>query len=587
AAPRNATTVLAAPTGATAASVNACWRGIAAVRGVALGVAVHWRTEDPEIAAIGQGLEAERAALAGALSAVRERIERKAAGAKAHRGIFEAHRALLEDPELTDRAEDALRQGASAGSAWRAAIEAATATLRASGETRIAERAADLRDLRTQVLRALAGLPAEVAVELPLQAVLIAEELLPSQWLELDHDRLAGVAMAAGGATSHVAILAAARGIPLLVALGPAVLTIAPGSEVILDAETGELIAHPDPRRLRDTTATLAARETERAADLAAAHAPCVSADGVPVTVNANLGSLEDARLALTNGADGCGLLRTEFLFLDRAEAPDEDEQTKVYQRIAAALDGRPLTIRTLDAGGDKPIAYLPLPPEENPALGLRGIRTSLYQPALLATQLRAILRVRPAGVCRILLPMVSGLGEVRNVRAALEEARASVGAGTTTPIGVMVETPAAALLAGQLAAETDFFSIGTNDLSQYVLAMDRGHATLAAALDALHPAVLRLIAATAEAGRRAGRPVAVCGALASDVLAVPVLLGLGVHELSAVPALVPRLKRLIRGLELAACARLAERALDCIDGAAVRRLVADWSRRGGHDDVE
>ena len=250
------------------------------------------------------------------------------------------------------------------------------------------------------------------------------------------------------------------------------------------------------------------------------------------------------------------------------------DQETA--QEIADALAGRPLIIRTLDIGGDKPIPYLPLPAEENPALGLRGIRTSLWQPDLLRAQLRALLQVRPAGQCRVLLPMITDVAEVRVVRGMIDEIRRELGTTTSLQVGVMIETPASAVIADQLAREVDFFSIGTNDLTQYTLAMDRGHADLAARIDGLHPAILRLIAMTAEAGNRHGRLVAMCGGLASDPVAVPVLLGLGVSEISVVPSIIPQLKHLIGRLTMDACRSLAQRALAQESAEAVRSLLAE-----------
>jgi phosphoenolpyruvate-protein kinase (PTS system EI component) len=295
--------------------------------------------------------------------------------------------------------------------------------------------------------------------------------------------------------------------------------------------------------------------------------------------VFANLtGTAADASLAVSEGAEGCGLLRTEFLFLERTTAPDEEEQRRCYQLVAQILGARPLVIRTLDIGGDKPIPYLPLPPEDNPALGLRGVRTSLWRPDLLAVQLRALLAVQPQGLVRILLPMITDLDEVRTVRRMLDEVRNSP--GTPSPLlGAMVETPAAAVLSAELAREVDFLSIGTNDLAQYTLAMDRGHAELATRIDGLHPAVLRLIDATCKGAAMHRCPVAVCGGLASDPVAAPVLLGLGVSELSVVPKQIPQLKSLIRGLTLDACRTLAQRALSLETAAQVRALVREVIR--------
>jgi phosphoenolpyruvate-protein kinase (PTS system EI component) len=332
------------------------------------------------------------------------------------------------------------------------------------------------------------------------------------------------------------------------------------------------LAVAPGQERIAWARAELERRQARRAALTAAAQRECRTADGTRIEVLANVGSVAEAQAAVVNGAEGCGLLRTEFLFLDRQTPPSEAEQTAEYQSIADALGGRPLTIRTLDAGGDKPIAYLPLPPEENPALGLRGVRTSLAYPELLVTQLRAALRVR--GHCRLLLPMITDVAEVQTVRARLEQLRGELQRTEAVAVGVMVETPAAALQAERIAAAADFLSIGTNDLTQYTLAMDRGHPQLAHRLDALHPAVLQLIAASARGARARGRHAAVCGGLASEPLAAPLLVGLGVQELSAVPAVIPQLKARIAAVTLEQCRALAAQALAAEDAAAVRELL-------------
>jgi phosphoenolpyruvate-protein kinase (PTS system EI component) len=285
---------------------------------------------------------------------------------------------------------------------------------------------------------------------------------------------------------------------------------------------------------------------------------------------------------AVANGAEGCGLLRTEFLFLERETAPDEAEQLAAYQAIADALAGRPLVLRLMDVGGDKPLRYLPFPPEENPALGLRGIRAALWRPDLLRTQLRAALRVTPAGVVQLLLPMVTDVAELQAVRAVIDETRAALGSRALVQVGAMIETPAAALTAGHIAAATDFLSIGSNDLTQYTLAMDRGHAELARRMDALHPAVLKMIAAAAGAGAAARKLVAVCGGMAADPVAIPLLIGLGVRELSVVPAAVPAIKQRVRGLTLASCESLAGRCLELASAEEVRAMVMSTTSVGG-----
>jgi phosphocarrier protein FPr/phosphocarrier protein len=406
-------------------------------------------------------------------------------------------------------------------------------------------------------------------------AVLLARDLTPSQLIELDASRLGGIALAGGGPTSHVAILAGTLGVPMLVAAGPALLDAIAGVEIVLDAESGFVRVAPSQDEIDTARRSVAQRQGRRGQEIAAAQADCRLASGERIEVFANLaGTLADTQLAVSQGAEGCGLLRTEFLFLDRATAPDEREQRESYNQVAAALLGRPLIIRTLDVGGDKPIPYLPLPPEDNPALGLRGIRTSLWRPDLLEVQLRALLGVEPAAQLRILLPMITDVAEIRSVRVKLDDLCAQL-QRARPPLGAMIETPAAAMIADAISAEVDFLSIGTNDLAQYTLAMDRGHAELAARIDGLHPAVLRLIETATRGAARHGRPVAVCGGLASDAQAVPLLIGLGVTELSVVPGLIPRSKALIRGLTLGRCRELAARALELGAAADVRALIS------------
>lgn len=554
--------------------------GVIASRGLAVGRAFQLRRPEIAVAETGAGAAYEAVALDRARASVRARLERRAAdardgaGARAAGEIAAAHLELLEDPELLTAARVSIAQGRGAGFAWREAVRLAAEQLRTLTDPRLRERVDDLLDLETQVLLALTGAGATAAAELPPDSIVIARELLPSQLVALDASRVAGLATAAGGATSHVSIIAAAMEIPALVALGPAVLSLSDGTELVLDAEGGALEVAPPPARTGAARATLEARRERAVAARAAAQRECRTADGTRIEVFANVGSAAEAQAAVRNGAEGCGLLRTEFLFLERESAPDEAEQRAAYQSIADALAGRPLIIRTLDAGGDKPIAYLPQPPEENPALGLRGVRTSLANPLLLRTQLRAILGVRPLGQCRILLPMITEAAEVQAVRAVLDELRAELALTQKIEVGVMIETPASALLADRLLAVADFLSIGTNDLTQYTLAMDRGHPQLAPRLDAMHPAVLRLIEAAAQAATARDRLVAVCGGLASEPLAAPLLVGLGVHELSAVGAVIPQLKAVLSRVSLEECRALARAALTQSEPGQVRALA-------------
>jgi phosphocarrier protein FPr/phosphocarrier protein len=560
--------------GSTAMPSGRALKGVVASRGLGVGTAYQFARADIDVPEQGAGASRESAALAQARDTVRADLERTAnSGNPTAREIAEAHLALIDDPELVDGANALIQQGKGAGYAWRAVLSGGIAQLRALNDPRMAERADDLLDLETRVLSALSG-TTSVAPSFPPETILIANELLPSQLVALDNTKLAGICLAAGGATSHVSIIAAAMDIPTMVATGAEVLRIPTGTTVVLDADAGWLYTDPPRVHVDLARSQLAEKRQRRVAEQLAAQRDCRTADGMRIEVFANVGSEAEAHAAVRNGAEGSGLLRTEFLFLERTAPPDEAEQLQQYQQIATALEGRPLTIRTLDIGGDKPIPYLPLPPEENPALGLRGVRTSLWRPDLLRIQLRAILRVRPVGQCRILLPMITDAGEIRAVRAMIEELRHEEGRADPVQVGAMIETPASAVMADRIAREADFLSVGTNDLTQYTLAMDRGHPELAARLDALHPAVLRLISTVVNAAKAHGRMVAICGGLASDPVAVPILIGLGVHELSMVPAVIPQLKALISTLNSEDCTALANQALDRETAEDVRALT-------------
>lgn len=558
-------------------------RGVTAAPGLAIGRAVHLVRAEIAVPEDGQGVSHEQQALAAALAQVSRQIgEAMTADADpTRRSILAAHLALAQDPELAAQADQQIAQGRSAAFAWRAAVGGFAEALGALSDRRMLERVDDLKDLERRVVAILAG-DDSAEPEIAAGAILLAEEILPSQLMAIAPGRLAGLCTARGGPTSHVAILAAAMGLPAIVAAGPGVTAIGEGATLILDADAATVEIAPAAQAIEAAQRKLAARAERQAVARAAAREPSRLADGAPLPVYANLGSLAEAKAALGAGAEGSGLLRTEFLFLDRETPPSEDEQVQCYQAIAEALEGRPLVIRLLDIGGDKAAAYLPIAPEENPALGVRGVRLALRHPELLRTQLRAILRVAPAaGRCSIMVPMVSRLSELRAVRAALDDARQALGVGGRVDLGVMIETPAAAMIADQLAAEADFLSLGTNDLTQYALAMDRGHPELAAEVDGLDPAVLRLIAKTCEGGGLHGLGVSACGALAGDIDAIPILIGLGVGKLSMAAAAIPEVKALIRTLSAGACRALAGQALAQPSAADVRAL-AETFRTGG-----
>ncbi|WP_458730009.1 phosphoenolpyruvate--protein phosphotransferase [Pseudomonas brenneri] len=484
--------------------------------------------------------------------------------------IFAAHLALLEDPTLLDAATGAIEQGSAATHAWRNAIQAQCAVLLGLGKPLFAERANDLRDLQQRVLRALLG--EAWHFELPAGAIVVAHELTPSDLLQLSAQDVAGICMAEGGATSHVAILARGKGLPCVVALGGEVLDVPQGQRVVLDAANGRLELHPDEARHAEVHQIRDAQKLKRQQQQTLARTPAQTLDGVGVEVAANVASSSEAQLAFANGADGVGLLRTEFLFVDRHTAPDEQEQRLAYQGVLDAMGDKSVIIRTIDVGGDKQLDYLPLPAEANPVLGLRGIRMAQVRPELLDQQLRALLQVSPLARCRILLPMVSEVDELLHIRQRLDELCAELELTQRPELGVMIEVPAAALMAEQLAEHADFLSIGTNDLSQYTLAMDRDHAGLAARVDALHPALLRLIAQTCAGAAKHGRWVGVCGALASDPLATPVLVGLGVRELSVSPPQIAEIKDRVRHLDAAQCRQRSQELLNLSSAKAVRQ---------------
>jgi phosphocarrier protein FPr len=428
-------------------------------------------------------------------------------------------------------------------------------------------------DVGRRVVGALTG---DIAGPTPDSAgIVIAGELTPGDAAMLDPALVTGIATAHGTATAHAAILARALGLPAVVGLGDGVLALKDGTTVLIDGEAGTLQVDPPPDVVSDAAERRERADQRRASARERAHETGATRDGTRIEVFANLGKAGEAAQAVELGAEGVGLLRTEFLFLDRAELPDEDEQAATLREIAKALDGRPLVVRTLDAGADKPLPSLPMPPEANPFLGVRGIRLGLERRDVLATQLRAILRVAAEYPLKTMLPMVATLDEILAARAELDRARADTGVDHELEFGIMVEVPAAALTAAKLAEHVDFFSLGTNDLTQYTMAAERGDERLAPLLTGPQPAVLRLVKATVEAAVAHGRWVGVCGELAGDPAAAILLAGLGVTELSMAPALVPEVKAALRGVELEQARVAAEAALEVDSAAAARALAA------------
>ena len=483
--------------------------------------------------------------------------------------ILEAQTLMLDDPALVDGASDVMAQGRPADDAVAAAMAPFAEMLRASPDPVFQARAADVEDVVEQLRRALHG--AGGTPPPPRQpSIVVARDLAPSQTAGLDRTLVLGFATEQGSATAHTAILARALGLPAVVGIAGLVDAVEDGQAVLLDGDEGTLVLDPSA----DVIAAV-----RPSAQVAADAEPAVTRDGRRVEVGCNAAGVDDARRAAAAGADGIGLLRSEFLFLGSHRLPSEDEQVAVLEEVTAAMGERPVILRTLDVGADKPLPALPQPPEANPALGVRGLRLQLLRrPDLLLDQMRAALRVAVRHPLRLMFPMVSTLDEVRQVKALLEQARRDVipnaADGTGMQVGIMIEVPAAAVGADVLAAEVDFFSLGTNDLTQYLFAADRTNPELAPLADSLHPALLRMIDQVVKAAHRRHRWVGVCGEMASDLWAVPLLVGLGIDELSVHPPAVARIKALVRSLSAAECGRAARAALKLDSGAAVRRLI-------------
>jgi multiphosphoryl transfer protein len=487
--------------------------------------------------------------------------------------LLDAHLLLLDDPALHQEIRSLLEGGRPVAAAWSAAITRVAEEIAAMGDPYLQARAAEVRAIRDQVLRQLLGTRAATSAP---AGVLVCADLTPAEVAELDPARVSAVLLAFGSATAHSVIMLRTRGIPAVVAAGPAVLDIAEGTPVAVDGTRGEYVIDPPAEVLEALRARTAERAQRARRAHAHAHAPAATRDGVSVLVGANLGGVPDAQAAAELGADLAGLVRTEFLFLGRTQAPDAGEQEAAYRAIAERLAGRRITLRTLDVGGDKSLSYLPVPPQTNPFLGLRGIRLSLARPQLLAEQLRAIVRLAHDAPVSVMFPMISTLDEFRRARSLLDEAITQDGrpqpAGLR--VGIMVEVPATALRAAIFAPHVDFFSIGTNDLTQCALAAERGNAAVAELGDPLDPGVLRLIdAVCAAAGGQV--PVAVCGDMAADARAAAVLVGLGIRELSVPPAAIPTIKQAVRALHSGAAADLGALALAAESASAVRELLA------------
>ncbi len=568
-------------------------QGVAASPGIAIGPA---RRFEPAVSAVARTVAANPAAewerLQAAMQAVRGQIKTTHGlllrqGAPAEAAIFDAHLLFLDDPALLDPARDAVfNQALNAEAGWLDSIEAMAASYEALDDPYLQARAADVRDVGRQVLFALTGERAAFSLDAP--AIVVADDLAPSDTANLDRSKVLALCTARGGPTSHSAILARTLGIPAVVGLGARVLALPADASLVVDGESGVVLVNPTASEAATWEARRAAWIAARQQAAAASQEAAMTTDGVHVEVVANIGSVADARRAIEAGAEGVGLLRTEFLYLNRDSAPTEADQEEIYRAIFDIMGQRPVVARTLDVGGDKELPYVNLGHEDNPFLGARAIRLYQERPDLIEPQLRALLRAAVGHRVRIMFPMIATADEVALLRSQLERVQRDLAAdGVPAPsdlqIGIMVEIPSAAVMADKLAPAVDFFSIGTNDLTQYTLAAERGNARVAYLADALHPAVLRLIAQVIKAAHAHGRWVGVCGELAGDLTAMPILLGLGLDEFSMSPAVIPAAKQRLRSLSRQAATALAQSVLMLDSAQAVRAAVraAEAERAG------
>ena len=554
--------------------------GVPAAQGIATGHVYRFvRTSLEVIELASASCAQELNSFHSALSAVKVELQTQSEGQSnedtaGH--IMAAHLTVLEDSELLDEIAQAVQGGKSAAFACQSVFELHAKKLEASSLEYLRSRAMDLRDIGRRLVNTLLGV-VQTMHDIPTNSVVVAYDLSPSEIVEFDLSKVVGLVTVQGGANSHVAILAKSFGIPLLCGVSDDVLKLASGTPVILDAMQAWLLPEPNAEMQSQALARLTDRRDLQRHQLAHAQTDAVTFDGLRVEVVANIRNEQDAFQAIQWGAEGVGLLRSEFLFTDRSTAPSEAEQAAVYLAVARVLGvNRPLVIRTLDVGGDKPLRYLPLPAEENPFLGVRGVRVSLMHPELFRAQLRAILKAAPETQLHIMFPMVSDLEELRQIKAILGEEQALMTERSIQKVrvGVMIEVPSAALMVEHLAAEVDFFSIGTNDLTQYTLAMDRGHPQFGLKADSLHPAVLKMIEITCTGALKHGKWVGVCGGLAGNPLAVPLLVGLGVRELSVDAPSIPSVKASVRAHSVAACQALAKEVLNLsTTGAVIQHL--------------
>ncbi len=550
-------------------------RGIPASRGIAFGPAFQFKKGMLRLKrCVALDPLAEDQRLANALEQARREVatvSEKAYGQvdAGTAAIFDSQAMMLEDPEYLAAIKGKIvHEALKAEVAVMDATEIFAGMLEGLADEYLRARAADIRDIGMRLVRILSGQYDSPDKGLLQPAIILADELTPSDTISLDKTLVLGFCTAGGGPTSHVAILARELGLPAVVGMGEEILGIPDGCPLAIDGSTGTLLLEPDA----DNTALLREQAIRQAAigveSGRLVEQAAVTRDGQRIEVAANISNVEGAGLALKLGAEGVGLLRTEFLYLDRMQIPDEEEHYQAYRAILDLFGEKPVVLRTLDIGGDKELPYLDLPREVNPFLGFRAIRLCLARPDIFKPQLRAALRAGAEGNLKVMFPMVATVGELRAARSLLEECRLELKErgqpmASKVEVGIMVETPAAAIMADRLAAEVDFFSIGTNDLSQYTMAADRTSSAVSALADAFQPAVLRLIRDVVQVAHQRGKWVGMCGELAGEPLAIPLLLGLGLDELSMNPPSIPLVKQIVQGLTMQESRQIAQAAIE------------------------
>jgi phosphotransferase system enzyme I (PtsI) len=496
--------------------------------------------------------------------------------------IFNAQKLMLDDPELIKTVKTRVEKDLiNIEGALFDTAESYAQQLEAINDEYLSARALDIRDVTSRCLRNLTGVTDSPSAGLKKPSVIVAEDLTPSDTVLLNKDFVLGFCTSAGGSTSHTAILARGLGLPAVVGAGPDVNEIQNGDDLIIDGDAGEIVINPDPKVLNGFKKRQKKLNKIQVEAEAIAHQPAVTTDGHQVEVVANIGNLEGVQTALDAGAEGVGLLRSEFLYLERSSLPSEEEQYQSYKTIADAFGDKPVVLRTLDVGGDKDIPYIEMPVEPNPFLGLRAIRLCLSRPELFKPQLRAALRAGYGNNLKLMFPMVATVKDVMDSRALLEECRAEIinegyEVAEKMEVGIMVEVPSAAIIADQLAKVVDFFSIGTNDLSQYTLAADRTNAQVAPIAGGFQPAVFRLIKGVIDAAHENGKWVGLCGEMAGELIAIPILLGLGLDEFSMNPPVIPFAKRLIRSISYQQAQKVAEKALRLDGDQEIRQYVQE-----------